>query len=171
MQTAIHLLKNTIITTKVRATDKQISRTFRGFFKDKLQFSRTKIHVINRHSLTPFWSPCWLKHVIESFTIFTSSAIVVSFAAVIRVVTRHSSRNAPPLITLFYTIFHNNTLQNDWVWLTIASEVQNTIWNKETEMKYCSCTLYSWVLEVLTQRMSQIFFGKIILSYINTWLA
>ena len=151
MQTAIHLLKNTIITTKVRATDKQISRTFRGFFKDKWQFSRTKIHVINRHSLTPFWSPCRLKRVIESFTIFTSSAIV-------------------DYIILYY-IFHNNTLQNDWVWLTIASEVQNTIWNKETEIKYCSCTRYSWVLEVLTQRMSQIFFGKIILSYINAWLA
>ena len=36
----------------VRTTsDKEISRTFQGFFKDKLQFSRTKIYLINRHSL------------------------------------------------------------------------------------------------------------------------
>ena len=38
----------------VRATsDKQNSRTFQGHFKDKSQFSRTKINAINRHSLTP----------------------------------------------------------------------------------------------------------------------
>ena len=38
----------------VRTTsDKQISRTFQGFFKDKLQFSRTKIYSINQPSLTP----------------------------------------------------------------------------------------------------------------------
>ena len=35
------------------ASDKQISRTFQGFFKDKLQFSRTKIYIINWLSLTP----------------------------------------------------------------------------------------------------------------------
>ena len=35
------------------ASDKQISRTFQGFFKDKLQFSRTKIYLINWLSLTP----------------------------------------------------------------------------------------------------------------------
>ena len=34
-------------------SDKQISRTFQGFFKDKLQFSMVKIYLINRHSLTP----------------------------------------------------------------------------------------------------------------------
>ena len=39
---------------------KKISRAFQGFFKDKLQFLRTKIYVINHHSLTPFWSPYWL---------------------------------------------------------------------------------------------------------------
>ena len=33
--------------------DKQISRTFQGFFKDKLKFSRTKIYSINLPSLTP----------------------------------------------------------------------------------------------------------------------
>ena len=39
---------------------KKISRTFQGFFKDKLQFLRTKIYIIDQHSLTPFWSPYWL---------------------------------------------------------------------------------------------------------------
>ena len=48
----------------------QISRTFQGFFKAKLQFLRTKIYLINTRS------PYWLKHVMESFTMFTSSAIV-----------------------------------------------------------------------------------------------
>ena len=37
---------------------------FQGLFKDKSQFSRTNIYsVINRHSLTPFWTHHWLKHV------------------------------------------------------------------------------------------------------------
>ena len=35
-------------------SDILISRTFQGFFKDKLQFSRTKIYSKNRHSLSPF---------------------------------------------------------------------------------------------------------------------
>ena len=38
----------------VRTTsDKQISRAFQGFFRDKLRFLRSKIYLINRHSLTP----------------------------------------------------------------------------------------------------------------------
>ena len=37
-----------------KTSDKQISRTFQGFF----------------------WSPYWIKHVMKSFTVFTSSAIV-----------------------------------------------------------------------------------------------
>ena len=44
-----------------------------------------------------------LKHVMESFTIFTSSAIVDH---------------------IFYITFCNKALQNDWVWLATASEVQ-----------------------------------------------
>ena len=36
---------------------KQISRTFKVFFKDNLHFWRTKIYLINRHSLTPFDHP------------------------------------------------------------------------------------------------------------------
>ena len=35
----------------------EISRTFQGFFKDKGQFSRTKIYLINRHPVTPFDHP------------------------------------------------------------------------------------------------------------------
>ena len=39
---------------------------FQGFFKDKLQFSRTNIYsIINRHSLNPFWTHHWLKHVMH----------------------------------------------------------------------------------------------------------
>ena len=42
----------------VRTTsDKEISRTFQGFFRDKIQLSRTKIYLINRHPLTPFDHP------------------------------------------------------------------------------------------------------------------
>ena len=48
-------------------SDKQISRTFQGFFKDKLQFSRTEIYLINLHSLTPINHPVKLKHIMESF--------------------------------------------------------------------------------------------------------
>ena len=111
--------------------DKQISRTFQGFFKDKLQFTRTKIYLINRHSSIPLkhWSHYRPKHVMESFTIFYFFG---------------------------HTTFRNKTLQNNWVWLIIASEVQNSIWNKETEINYCSCTkmfsCYPWVLQVLIHK-------------------
>ena len=90
-------------------------RTFQGFFKDKLQFTRTKIYLINRHSLIPLkhWLRYWPKHVMESFMIFYFFG---------------------------HTTFSNKTLQNNWVRLVIASEVQNSIWNKETEINYCSCT-------------------------------
>ena len=84
-------------------SDKPISRTFQGFFKDKLQFAGTKNYSTNQHSLTLFWTPYWLKHVMESFTILTSSAMVDH-------------------IILNY--FPQQHFQNDWVWLTIASEVQ-----------------------------------------------
>ena len=49
---------------------------FSYVFQGKLQFSRTKIqYSINRHSLTLFWTPHSLKHVMQSFTIFNSSAM------------------------------------------------------------------------------------------------
>ena len=41
-------------------SDKQISRTFQGFFKNKLQFLGTNIYLINPHSLTPFDHPIGL---------------------------------------------------------------------------------------------------------------
>ena len=44
------------------SSDTQISRTFGGFFKDKLQFSRTKIYSFNKSAFfNPLWSPYWLK--------------------------------------------------------------------------------------------------------------
>ena len=54
-----HVLSNsTVAVNMVRTTsDKQISRTFQGFFGEKLQFLRTKIYLINQHSLTPFDYP------------------------------------------------------------------------------------------------------------------
>ena len=39
---------------------------FQGFFKDKSRFSRTNTYsIINRHSLTPFWTHHWLKHLMH----------------------------------------------------------------------------------------------------------
>ena len=46
---------------------------FSRIFKDKLQFSRTKIYLINRHSSTPVDHPIGLN---SSWSHFTSSAIV-----------------------------------------------------------------------------------------------
>ena len=68
-------------------SDKQISRTFQAFFKDKLQFLGL------RFFLTLFWTHYWLKHIMESFTTLTSSAMVDH-------------------IILYY--FLHKTLQNDW---------------------------------------------------------
>ena len=52
------LLNSTVAVNMVRKTsDKQISRTFQGFCGEKLQFLRTKIYLINQHSLTPFDYP------------------------------------------------------------------------------------------------------------------
>ena len=69
----------------------------------------------------PLWSPHCLKHVMESFTIFTSSAIL------------------DHIIWYYF-------LQQDFAkWLGVTC---NCIWgtviafalNKDTETKYCSCT-------------------------------
>ena len=52
------LKSNSSIFMVCTTSDKQISRTFQEFFKDKLQFSRTTIFQLNRrHSLTPFDHP------------------------------------------------------------------------------------------------------------------
>ena len=86
-------------------SDKQISRTFQGFAKDKLQFSRTDIYSINRHSLTvPFWTSYWLNHVTEWCIILLLR---------------------PWLIVLPSMLLSTKILmENDWVWLTIVFEVQ-----------------------------------------------
>ena len=99
-----------------------------GRFKDKLQFSRSKICSINWHSLTPFWTRYWLKHSMESFTIFTSSAMV-----------DHLSHCC--------TTFRNNTtLQNvnsHWVWLAVwDTEIALEI-KKEREIKYWCFRFYT----------------------------
>ena len=73
-------------------------------------------------SLTPFWTSHWLKHSMKSCKIFLLQ---------------------PWLFTLFYTTFHNNTLQ---IWqqslgITCSCIHRNSIWNKETKIKYC-CFLF-----------------------------
>ena len=109
-----------------------ISRTFQGFLKDKLQFSRTKIYSKNWHSLTPLLNTLLAKMrhgVIYDFNFFSHHR----------------------LFTLFNTTFHNNILQmtgNDLMQLHLRSK--NCIWNKEKlEIKYCSNTKmflsYLWV--------------------------
>ena len=50
-----------------KTNSKDFSRIFQG---------QRYIHFTNSTFFNPFWSPYWLKHVIESFTIFTSSAII-----------------------------------------------------------------------------------------------
>ena len=94
---------------------------FQGLFKDKLQFSRTKIYSINRPSLTPFWTPYWLKHVMES------------------------------VICNFYFFSHGWShyfilLSTTKLWKMTGYDLQlhlryrNSIKNKETKLRYCSCS-------------------------------
>ena len=101
----------------------------------------------------------WVKHSLESFTIFTSSAMV----------TCRSVHN-----------FRYNALQHDnnHIGMTCSLRYRKSIWNKETEIKYCcypflfcstllkffaivlsSLLSYLWVLKILnlTPKMSQVF--------------
>ena len=102
----------------VRTTShKQISRTFQGFFKDKLQFLTTKIYseFKNQRSLISFWTPHeWLKQAMESFVTFSSSATVDHI--------------------IFY--FPPTTLCKMTCNCILGTK---RIWSKETEVKYCSC--------------------------------
>ena len=130
-------LKTTFLNMVRTTSDKKISKTFQGFFKDKLQFSRTKIYseFKNQHSLIPFWTPHeWLKQVMESFATFTSSATVD------HVIFYFPQQHSAKWLAIFYCILG-----------------AKRIWNKETEVKYCSSTkmllCYPWVLWVLTPRM------------------
>ena len=67
-------------------------KDFSSLFQRQITVSRTKIYEINQHSLTLFWTHYWLKHIMESFTTLTSSAMVDH-------------------IILYY--FSHKTLQND----------------------------------------------------------
>ena len=140
-------------------SDKQISRTFLGFFKDKLQFSRTKIYLINWHSFTsprphpkPFWSPyCGLN---------TSW----SHLRLLRL---------PPLCSHFFILLSATRLRKMTGYdLQLHLRYRNSIWNKGTEIIYCWRTKiflrYPWVLQVLllALRMSPIFLGKIIKDFL-----
>ena len=53
--------------------------TFKGCFKDKLQFSRTKIYFTNRQPLTSFWKPYLLKHSILTFSAMVDHIILFYF--------------------------------------------------------------------------------------------
>ena len=114
---------------------------FEGLFKDKLQFSTTPFDSFN-----PLWSTYWLKHVMESFKIFTSSAMVDHLLIFILPSATRLCR-----MTGYDLQFH--------------LRYGNTIWNRETEIKYRSCkkrfSCYQSVLQALTPRISQMFLGKI----------
>ena len=123
----------TVVLNMVHTTsDNQILRTFQGFFKDKLQFLRIEIYSINWHSLTLFWTPHWLKHFTRSFTILTSSAMMVDHIIIAKLLSA---------TTLCKMTGYD---------LQLHLRYRNRIWNKDTEIKYCSSTKmflhYPWVL-------------------------
>ena len=133
-------------------SDKQISKTFQGQI---LQFSRTKNCPISQHSITPFWTPYWLKHLIAPFTIFTCSAMADH-------------------IFLYYCLSITTLCKMAPVTghsLQLHLRYRNCIWNKGKEIKHCFCrkmfSHYSRVLQVITPRMSQILLGEIIWLHWN----
>ena len=72
----VPLLKHRL---KIRIQSVCTTPNFKDFSITNYSFQELRfIHYIkNWHSLTPFWTPhAWQKHVMESLTIFTSSAIV-----------------------------------------------------------------------------------------------
>ena len=92
------------------------SRIFRG----KLQFSRTKFYSIIRQPLTSFWTPYLLNHSMESFTIFNFFSHGWS---------------------LYFMLLSTTTLCKMTGYdLQLHLRYRNSIWNKETEIKYCLCT-------------------------------
>ena len=126
-------------------SEKQNSRTF----KNKLQFSRSKIYSINWHSLTPFehltaWNTQW-RNFIYDFYIFS-----------------HGWSS----LTLWCTTFLNNTtFPNDnshWVWLVVLNteivfERKKQRWNIVASSFilgiyfrftiHVNCTFFSYALE------------------------
>ena len=122
----------------------QISRNFQGFFKAKLQFLRTKIYSVNQHSLPPY------DHLLPK----TRHGVIYDFYF-------FDHRWSYYFILLSTTRLCKMTGYD----LQLHLRYRNSIWNKETEIIYCSYTKmflrYPWVLQVPTPRMSQIFLGKI----------
>ena len=79
----------------------------------------------------------------------------------------HSAMNDHIIIYYVYITFtfRNNCLQSGnshWVWFSVLLHLRyrKSIWNKETEIKYCSCTKiclwYPCVLQVLRPSLSQV---------------
>ena len=84
----------------------------------------------------------------------------------------HAFNQTPPLEINFFHVYKAGFLYHIFVpflygFISGTHGSYNSIWNKETEIKYCMfmhkmSLRYSWVLQVLTPRMSQMFNGKII---------
>ena len=111
--------------TKARFVQFQTNK-FQGLFKD---FSRTNYsfqgqRYINFNKSTffnPLWSPYCLKYIMQLFTLFTSSAIIDHI--------------------FYFTLLSATRLCKMTGYdLQLHLRYRNSIWNKETEIKYCSCT-------------------------------
>ena len=94
-------------------------------------------------SLTPFWTPYWLRHAIYDFYFLSygwSHYFILLSAKTLCKMTAYD---------LQMNLRYRNSISN----------------NKETEIKYCISTKmllpYPWILQVLTQRMSPIFLSEI----------
>ena len=105
----------------VQPQTNKLQRLFKDFPVFKiLQFSRTKIYLINRHSLTSFWSPYWLKHIINHNLQFLF-------------LDHHWSH---------YFILLSATRLSKWLGMKqyLHLRYKNSNWNEKTEIKYCLCT-------------------------------
>ena len=70
--------------------------------------------------MTSFWTPYWLKHLMESFTIFTSSAMVVIISHI---------------MLYYFPQQHYFAKWQQSLGMTCSLRYTNSIWNKETEIK------------------------------------
>ena len=116
---------------------------FQGYFKDKLQFSRTKIYLINRHCLTPFD---------QSILAKTRHGIIYDFYFFGR---RWSHYFILLSATRLCKMRYRNSIWNQY------RNRNNILFIHKNVLRYPL-----WVLlQVLTPRMSQVFLGKIIYFY------
>ena len=115
-------------------SDKQISRTFQGFFKDKLQFSRTKD----------------LFHKLEVCNLLLSTLLAKTLNGVIYDFYFFSHGWSHYFILLSEKTLCKMTAYD----LQMNLRYRNSISNKETEIKHCISTKmllpYPWILQVLT---------------------